>query len=137
MVETVKDCHYPWTWMVVTADGNVKPCCFALGALGNLHDSSAEAVWNGPVAMELRAYIKEDRLHPVCGGAPCKFVQNMPSTTSGDIQSPGEFDEIWYLKAHADVADAVSAGSLSSGWDHYVRYGRSEGRTAMRKTTER
>lgn len=76
MAETVKDCHYPWTWMMVTADGAVKPCCFAPGQLGNLHDSSVEEIWNGPVVVELRGFIKADRIHPTCANAPCKFVQN-------------------------------------------------------------
>lgn len=133
MVETVKDCHYPWTWMVITADGNVKPCCFALGLLGNLHDSAADEIWNGALAMELRAYIKDDRIHPVCAGAPCKFVQNMPFSAEFDIQHEAEFDAAWYLKAHPDVAEAVRNGTLASGWTHYELYGRAEGRTAVRK----
>ena len=75
--ETVKDCHYPWTWMMVTADGAVKPCCFAPGTLGNLSQASPESIWNGPTAVELRSFIRDDRIHPVCAGAPCKFVENM------------------------------------------------------------
>jgi len=63
--------------MMVTADGVVKPCCFAPGQLGNLHDASADEIWNGPLAIELRSYIKTDRIHPICAEAPCKFVQNM------------------------------------------------------------
>lgn len=77
MAETVKDCDYPWTWMMVTADGGVKPCCFASLPLGNLHDSTVENVWNGPAAIELRSFIKADKIHPICANAPCKFVQNM------------------------------------------------------------
>ena len=77
MAETVKDCHYPGTWMMVTADGKVTPCCFAQQPLGNLNDAAVDAIWNGPVAMELRQYIVSDRIHPICAGAPCKFVQNM------------------------------------------------------------
>ena len=42
MAETVKDCDYPWTWMMVTADGAVKPCCFASLPLGNLHDAASK-----------------------------------------------------------------------------------------------
>lgn len=80
-LETVKDCHYPWTWAMVTADGAVKPCCFAPGALGNLNEATPDAIWNGPLAVELRGYIRDNRIHPVCAGAPCKFVQNMAATT--------------------------------------------------------
>lgn len=77
MSKTVKDCHYPWTWMLVAADGSVRPCCYAIGQLGNLHEYSAEIIWNGAITMELRSYIKNDRIHPICSEAPCAFVQNM------------------------------------------------------------
>lgn len=77
MSETVKDCRYPWTWMMVTADGAVKPCCFASMSMGNLHEASVDQVWNGALAIELRRFIKADKIHPICAGAPCKFVQNM------------------------------------------------------------
>ena len=73
MAETVKHCHYPWTWMMVTADGGVMPCCFAQQTLGNLHEATADAIWTGARAQELRSYILSDRVHPVCAGAPCKY----------------------------------------------------------------
>ena len=76
MAETVKDCQYPWTWMVVFSDGTVKPCCFATGALGNLNTAAVDAIWNGPVAVALRTFIKADRVHPMCAGAACKYVQS-------------------------------------------------------------
>lgn len=78
-METVKDCHYPWTWMMVTADGNVRPCCFASGSLGNLNSASAEEIWNGHTVVELRMSILRNRVHALCADAPCKFVQNMRS----------------------------------------------------------
>jgi MoaA/NifB/PqqE/SkfB family radical SAM enzyme len=71
----IRDCHYPWTWMMVTADGAVKPCCFAPGVLGHIGEHTADEVWNGPVAIELRSHIRDNKVHPVCAGAPCKFVQ--------------------------------------------------------------
>lgn len=74
---TVRDCHYPWTWLMLTADGVLKPCCFASGSLGSLHENSIDEIWNGPTAIELRTFILENRIHPVCTNAPCKFVQNM------------------------------------------------------------
>jgi len=77
MSETVKDCNYPWTWMMVLANGSVKPCCFCRGDLGNLHTASADAIWNGAEAIELRAFIKADKVHPMCENAPCRYVQNM------------------------------------------------------------
>lgn len=134
MTETVKDCHYPWTWMMVTADGAVKPCCFASGFLGNLHEASAEEIWNGATAVELRRFIKEDCVHPVCAKAPCKYVQNMRAAveelpTAVPVADTAEqFDEAWYLKTYSDVAEAVQVGVFASGWQHYCLHGRAEKR---------
>lgn len=134
MTETVKDCHYPWTWMMVTADGAVKPCCFASGFLGNLHEASAEEIWNGAVVVELRQFIKEDRVHPVCAKAPCKYVQGMQAaveelpTEIPVADTPEQFDEVWYLEAYPDVAEAVRSAVFTSGWQHYRLHGRTEKR---------
>jgi len=75
-VETVKDCHHPWTWMMVAADGNVKPCCWAPGNLGNLYKDDPDEVWNGKLAQELRQAILDNKIHPICARSPCKYVQN-------------------------------------------------------------
>ncbi|WP_190303169.1 MULTISPECIES: SPASM domain-containing protein [Methylomonas] len=132
---TVKDCHYPWTWMMVTANGAIRPCCFAQGELGNLNKASAEEIWNGKVAMELRQAIKSNKIHSVCRNAPCKFVQNMTDDDpelslliTEDISDGSLFDEIWYLDNYPDVAEAISKGFFHSGWDHYNKFGKSEKR---------
>jgi hypothetical protein len=39
-----------------------------------------------------------------------------------------EFDEQAYLSMNPDVAAAVSKKAFSSGWHHYQRFGRGEGR---------
>jgi hypothetical protein len=39
------------------------------------------------------------------------------------------FDEAWYTKFYADVGEAVAAGNIRSGFDHYVSFGRKEGRS--------
>jgi radical SAM protein with 4Fe4S-binding SPASM domain len=85
MIETVKDCNAPWTWMVVVADGDVKPCCYSAASIGNLQEATVDDVWNGPVAMELRRFIKEDRIHRVCAGAACKYVQNTMTRDSSKV----------------------------------------------------
>ena len=73
--------------MMVTADGNVTPCCFSGKSLGNLNEATADAIWNGELAMELRTFIKADRIHPICAGAPCKFVQNSEAIASAHVRS--------------------------------------------------
>jgi SAM-dependent methyltransferase len=42
------------------------------------------------------------------------------------------FNEEMYLTLHKDVRLAVERGDLQSGWDHYERYGKSEGRKVSR-----
>ncbi|MDH3316091.1 MAG: phosphopantetheine-binding protein [Gammaproteobacteria bacterium] len=44
------------------------------------------------------------------------------------IPSPDDFDEAQYLAANADVAEACSKGKFRSGYEHYVKHGRTENR---------
>jgi SAM-dependent methyltransferase len=44
------------------------------------------------------------------------------------MTSPPDFDETFYLAANPDVKSAVEAGAFTSGWDHYRKHGRQEGR---------
>jgi glycosyltransferase involved in cell wall biosynthesis len=48
--------------------------------------------------------------------------------TMGATAIPPDFDEAYYLGQNPDVAQAVAEGKLASGYDHYIRYGRREGR---------
>lgn len=45
--------------------------------------------------------------------------------------SQAEFDEAFYQEAHPDVREAVRQGTVASGYDHYLRFGRGEGRKFM------
>jgi radical SAM protein with 4Fe4S-binding SPASM domain len=88
MTETIKDCSYPWTWMMVAADGDVKPCCYSARSMGNLHEATVDEVWNGPLAIELRRFIKEGKIHPICEDAACKYVQNTVAAKRAAIKTP-------------------------------------------------
>lgn len=39
------------------------------------------------------------------------------------------FDELAYLQANPDVYEAVMAGAFQSGEEHYITYGKQEGRS--------
>ncbi|MGH8553056.1 MAG: hypothetical protein ACRERS_07155, partial [Methylococcales bacterium] len=41
-----------------------------------------------------------------------------------------EFDEIAYLKINPDIVELVKKGQFDSGLDHYLQFGRQEGRVA-------
>ena len=45
------------------------------------------------------------------------------------MATPLAFDADWYLRRNPDVAAAVQAGSLSNAYDHFMLYGRDEGRS--------
>jgi glycosyltransferase involved in cell wall biosynthesis len=45
-----------------------------------------------------------------------------------DVAVPPDFDEGEYLRQNPDVDARVKDGTFSSGFEHYVRYGRGEGR---------
>jgi HAD superfamily phosphatase (TIGR01681 family) len=53
----------------------------------------------------------------------------MSSETTDTPSDQTLFDEVWYLNNNPGIAQAVRDGTLRSGWEHYVRHGRAEGRS--------
>jgi GT2 family glycosyltransferase len=54
-------------------------------------------------------------------------------TSSGDKQRLKEtFNEEAYLLANNDVVEAIEAGDIKSGWDHFIKYGIFEAQTIGR-----
>ncbi len=49
-------------------------------------------------------------------------------TNSDSPQDRDLFDEAGYLRLHPGLRDAIAAGIVESGWDHYDKHGRREGR---------
>ncbi len=52
------------------------------------------------------------------------------------IATEENFDEKEYLTENPDVAAAVAAGAIGSGYDHFQRHGRAEGRILRREHRE-
>ncbi len=50
------------------------------------------------------------------------------STSTHLLATLANFNEEQYLRSNPDVAAAVASGVLSSGWEHFKRYGLNEGR---------
>lgn len=75
---SVKDCAYPWRWALITSSGAVRPCCYATKDVGDINTDSIASIWNNKTMQNLRASVRANRVHPVCEGASCKFVQQMP-----------------------------------------------------------
>ena len=50
----LKDCFLPWKMAVVTAGGDVIPCCAMFDSMGSLRTQSFKEIWNGERFRELR-----------------------------------------------------------------------------------
>jgi|SRR5580658_2083088 MoaA/NifB/PqqE/SkfB family radical SAM enzyme len=74
--ETVRDCRAPWEWALVSTDGDVRPCCFAPGTLGNLNQASFDEIWNGKEMQRLRGDLLAGVVNRICDKAVCKYVKN-------------------------------------------------------------
>jgi hypothetical protein len=52
----------------------------------------------------------------------------VPVGTATLVSQNSLFDEHFYLETNPDVAAAVAAGKIATGYDHYIKYGQFEGR---------
>ena len=65
-------CTYPWNFVVVDVNGDVRPCCWASIRTGNLAEApDFDAVWNGPEAQRLRADFLAGQLPGGCIDKHC------------------------------------------------------------------
>jgi hypothetical protein len=72
----IKDCKHPWENLQVLATGEVRVCCWSSQHLGNLNKDTLDDIWLGKTLQELREFVKSNKLHPICNGAPCPYVQS-------------------------------------------------------------
>jgi hypothetical protein len=135
-VMSVKHCTLPWTWLVFDANGNAMPCCQARAGVGNLRDRSMEDLWNGYEMRSVRRLARNGEIPSTCRGSVCAFVQaQLGRGPAIDTERPQvdehlaeHFDEDWYLARYPDVANAVRRHQVENGLDHFVHFGRAEGR---------
>ena len=66
-----KKCNAPWVSTVVEADGTVRPCFF-LDPIGNIRDSSMDAILNSANAIALRKALNTST-HPACVKCVCSL----------------------------------------------------------------
>jgi len=48
-------CAMAWETLFVDWDGRATVCCIHKETIGNIHEQSAEEIWNGPGAQKVRA----------------------------------------------------------------------------------
>jgi hypothetical protein len=73
----------------------------------------------------VHALAEQTATHPVPPAAARYNSRAYGGDRGGDV-----FDEARYLEQNPDVAGAVRDGRIASGWEHYRRFGRAEGRAA-------
>lgn len=66
--ERIPQCPLPWWVTFVDVDGSVRPCCAWPGheTVGNLHEQSFRAIWNGPRYRELRRTVNTPDMPEHC-----------------------------------------------------------------------
>ena len=132
---SVRNCMYPWHWMIITHEGEVLPCGHGSKPVGDLRTHTADEIWNGPVMQQLRASLFVGRVHAVCRSTDCPYQQkHLAFTPTEERPVMNEelaecFDDEWYLAQHADVREVVARRQFASGLEHYARHGCAEGRT--------
>ena len=100
----------PWHWLLISQEGDVRPCSHGAVSVGNLGRQSIGEIWNGPIMQELRASILEDKVHSVCKSRDCPFQQSQAAFREPTTPVfPGRelavgFDEDYYLQRHKDLA---------------------------------
>jgi len=69
-------CAYPWSTAVVLGNGDVMGCCVPGTRVGNLRESSLEAVWNGAAMREFRRRVNSDAPPEPCTVCPMQRLEN-------------------------------------------------------------
>ncbi len=103
---------------------------------------AAESIRKGEVRSALDHYarvgVEEGRRPAAHMSQPSDAIANMllqiaaPTVTPARTLHPNydqdEFDETYYLQLYPDVAQAVTRNQFASGWQHFLNFGRREGR---------
>ena len=71
-------CRLPWNAAYVLANGDVLACCIPGLKMGNLHEESMEAIWNGAAYRELRRTVNSDERLDACRACPFNRKTNNP-----------------------------------------------------------
>ncbi len=77
MADTYTGCCVPWLAADITASGELAPChVFYDLVMGNLHEHSFTALWNGERYRKLRAHMQKAGLMPICAGCCILYLAN-------------------------------------------------------------
>lgn len=68
----IEKCHYPWYFLLIDTDGDVRPCCWAAASWGNLNQLSLEETWNSSRARRMREDFLRNHIPRSCQGKSCR-----------------------------------------------------------------
>lgn len=68
----IEKCSFPWTFLVVDTDADVRPCCWAGASYGNLARQEFDEIWNGPTNIEMRRKFLQNIIPDCCRGKHCR-----------------------------------------------------------------
>ncbi|WP_164885907.1 glycosyltransferase family 2 protein [Paenirhodobacter populi] len=95
---------------------------------GNL--AEVDRLWLATCLRTVRAgYPFTCRMPALRPDAPFATMRGLAIRLNLPIPVHPSFDEVSYLRQYPDVEGAVSAGKMTSGYQHYIMYGSAEGRT--------
>ena len=105
----------------------------ARSALERLFALEDEAMADGRIGSDFAAFTAVPKrwafgaaLRRFAGRAPTARPPAQARDAAMEEELP--FDEAWYLDAYPDVRDGVADGVHESGRDHWLRFGKAEGR---------
>ncbi len=86
-----------------------------------------------PVEMQVYDNLGPNQISRIHWGVRCERPLPPQPKAVELLITADTFDEDFYLDYHRDVACAVHAGDFTSGYEHYLKHGLSEGRLARAK----
>jgi MoaA/NifB/PqqE/SkfB family radical SAM enzyme len=77
MNKTAVPCHYPWSSIYVSPNGDVRHCCSTnLKKLGNLSEQSLDEIWNGPIYQLVREHVAKGEYAEAFCSPTCEGLRN-------------------------------------------------------------
>ncbi|ARN81098.1 sulfotransferase family 2 domain-containing protein [Methylocystis bryophila] len=137
--EGVRDRLLSYTYIGTTID---LPILYGQFGFANIHEDFSSVVENRSrpwfkkeifLSEELRGFIDkilyhEIRLYKFVTELSASYRSRKPSRPAFPIVNPENFNEASYCLTHRDVLQGISEGVLSSGRDHFERFGVAEKR---------
>jgi hypothetical protein len=71
-------CKYPWDYLLIRGDGQVRICCGGLpGESGNILEDGFWSVWNGPVRRQMRRSVNTAVIDEDCYYCPLNATRDV------------------------------------------------------------